>query len=156
MPKASPKKPVKKASAPAKKTAAVSATADKKSSVGITKREYKKFQELLLAERDRLVGSIRSIEDASRHESGRDHSGDLTSYAETGTDNFELETALNIASGESEWLKDVTEALQRIKEGSYGICEECEKEIPKKRLEVFPSAKYCVACKEKMEKQQAY
>lgn len=119
----------------------------------MTKKELQKFEKLLLEERDRLVGSIRNIEDASRHESGRDYSGDLTSYAETGTDNFELETALNIASGESEWLKDVAEALERVKDGTYGICDGCEKEIPRKRLEVFPSAKYCVACKEQLEKQ---
>ncbi|MBI2435974.1 MAG: TraR/DksA C4-type zinc finger protein [Candidatus Hydrogenedentes bacterium] len=120
----------------------------------MTKKEAQRFEKLLLSERERLVGSIRNIEDASRHESGRDRTGDLTSYAETGTDNFELETALNIAGSESEWLKDVTEALERIKHGNYGICEICEKEIPRKRLEVFPSAKYCVACKEMLEKKQ--
>ena len=122
----------------------------------MTKKDLQKFEKLLLAERDRLVGSIRTIEDASRHESGRDYSGDLSSYAETGTDNFELETALNIASGESEWLKDVAEALERVREGSYGVCEMCEKDIPKKRLEVFPSAKHCVQCKEQLEKQRLF
>jgi len=122
----------------------------------MTKKDMKKFEKLLIAERDRLVGSIRTIEDASRHESGRDHSGDLSSYAEAGTDSFELETALNIASGESEWLKDVTDALLRIHEGTYGVCENCDTDIPRKRLEVFPSAKYCVTCKEQFEKAQNF
>lgn len=119
-------------------------------------RDVKKFEKLLLAERDRLTGSIKNIEDASRYESGRDNSGDLSSYAESGTDNFELETALNIASGESNWLIEVTEALRRLKDGTFGVCEGCEKEIPRKRLEVFPSAKYCVACKEEIEKANTY
>lgn len=122
----------------------------------MNKRDLKKFEKMLLAERDRLTGSIKSIEDASRYESGRDNSGDLSSYAESGTDNFELETALNIASGESHWLSEVSEALDRIQSGTFGICEGCEKEIPRKRLEAFPSAKFCVPCKEEIEKQGIY
>lgn len=122
----------------------------------MNKRDLKKFEKLLLAERDRLTGSIKNIEDASRYESGRDNSGDLSSYAESGTDNFELETALNIASGESNWLSEVTEALGRLQDGTFGKCEGCEKDIPKKRLEVFPSAKYCIACQEEFEKQNSY
>ena len=122
----------------------------------MNKRDLKKFEKLLLTERDRLTGSIKNIEDASRYESGRDNSGDLSSYAESGTDNFELETALNIASGESNWLSDVTEALDRVHSGNYGSCEGCEKEIPRKRLEVFPSAKYCIQCQEEVEKKSPY
>lgn len=122
----------------------------------MNKKDLKKFEKLLIAERDRLTGSIKNIEDASRYESGRDNSGDLSSYAESGTDNFELETALNIASGESNWLSEVTEALGRLQSGSYGVCEGCEKDIPRKRLEVFPSAKYCISCQEEVEKQNAY
>jgi DnaK suppressor protein len=124
--------------------------------VSMNKKDAKKFEKLLIAERDRLSGSIRNIEDASRYESGRDNSGDLSSYAESGTDNFELETALNIASGESNWLNEVTEALLRIEKGGYGTCEGCEKEIPRKRLEVFPSARFCVVCQSEIEKQKSY
>lgn len=122
---------------------------------GMNKRDLKKFEKLLLDERDRLLGSIRSIEDASRHNSGRDSNGDLSSYAESGTDNFELETALNIATGESQWLRKNAYALRRIEEGTYGVCEMCEQPIPKKRLEVFPSAKYCVGCQSELEKEGA-
>lgn len=124
--------------------------------MSMNKKDAKKFEKLLIAERDRLSGSIRNIEDASRYESGRDNSGDLSSYAESGTDNFELETALNIASGESSWLNEVTEALVRIEKGAYGTCEGCEKEIPRKRLEVFPSARFCVICQSEIEKQKSY
>lgn len=124
--------------------------------MSMNKKDAKKFEKLLLTERDRLSGNVRSIEDASRYESGRDNSGDLSSYAESGTDNFELETALNIASGESHWLNEVAEALVRIENGSYGTCEGCEKEIPRKRLEVFPSARFCVICQSEIEKQKAY
>lgn len=121
----------------------------------MNKREMKKFEKMLLEEREKLVGSIRNIEDASRHESGRQSAGDLSSYAETGTDNFELETALNIASAESERLMVIDECIERIADGTYGVCEKCEEDIPRKRLEVFPSARYCVACQSQREKEQS-
>jgi RNA polymerase-binding transcription factor DksA len=109
-----------------------------------------------MEERGRLLGSIRNIEETSRSEASRDNSADLASYAETGTDNFSLETALNIASNESEWLQNIGDALRRIEDGSYGTCEMCEQPIPRKRLEFFPSAKYCVGCQSKLEKERGY
>lgn len=118
----------------------------------MNKRDAMKYEKLLLAERERLSNGIRNIEESALHESVRETTGDLYSYAETGTDNFERETALNIATNESARLRDVEDALKRIDEGNYGICEGCECQIPKKRLEVFPAARYCIECKSKIEK----
>lgn len=119
----------------------------------VSKADMKRFQKMLIEERDRLTGSIRNIEEASRTESGHDNGADLSSFAETGTDNFNLETALNIASSESERLRDVLDALERINKGTYGICEGSGKPIPVKRLEAFPSARYCLEYQELMEKE---
>ena len=120
----------------------------------MNKRDAKKFEKLLEAELARLSQHIRKIEETALHEqAARETSGDLASYAETGTDNFERETALNIATGESGRLRDVAEALQRIQQGAYGVCEGCEDEIPKKRLEAFPSARFCIKCQSKLEKE---
>ena len=94
----------------------------------MNKRELKKFEKLLQAERRRLDGSIRNIEESSRHEKTRESGGDFASYAESGTDNFAQETALNIAGGESEWLNEVSDALMRVQSGAYGGCEGCEEE----------------------------
>jgi DnaK suppressor protein len=121
----------------------------------MNKKEAKKFEKLLLSDIDRLSNGIRKIEESALHESVRETTGDLYSYAETGTDNFERETALNIATGESERLRDVTDALKRIDTGTYGVCEGCEEAIPKKRLEAFPSARYCIKCQSKLEKEGA-
>jgi len=118
-------------------------------------KDAKKCEKLLLAELKRLSDGIRKIEESALHESVRETTGDLYSYAETGTDNFERETALNIATGESERLEDVNDALQRITDGTYGVCEGCEEPILKKRLEVFPSARYCIKCQSKLEKEGA-
>jgi DnaK suppressor protein len=48
--------------------------------------------------------------------------------------------------------KNVLNALRKIDDGSYGICEECEEEIPIKRLKAIPDARYCITCQAEMEK----
>jgi DnaK suppressor protein len=52
-------------------------------------------------------------------------------------------------------LHDLDESLRKIKEGTYGICEECGEEISAKRLHVMPTANLCVNCKEKKERLEA-
>lgn len=49
-------------------------------------------------------------------------------------------------------LKNIDQALERLDEGTYGICEECGQEIGKKRLEVIPFALCCVQCQQEKEK----
>lgn len=49
----------------------------------------------------------------------------------------------------------VSEALQRIEKGSFGICAECEEPIMEKRLRALPWAKYCIACQERADRMGA-
>ena len=121
----------------------------------MNKREMKKFEDLLLADLGRLSSGIRRLEEDTLYQPASDNTADLTSYAEVGTDNFDRETALNIASGEAERLREVSDALKRIRQGTFGICEGCENEISRKRLEVFPAARYCIECQSKVEKSGA-
>jgi len=118
----------------------------------MNKRDAKKFEKLLKAQHERLTEGIRRVEESTRSEAGAMGSGSLSSYAEVGTDNFERETALHIASGESQWLSEITDAFERIEDGSFGVCEGCEAAIPKGRLEAFPSARYCVECQSRLER----
>ena len=48
-------------------------------------------------------------------------------------------------------LKAIKDALHRLKEGTYGVCEGCGTEIPEKRLMVMPFTPYCVECQQKQE-----
>jgi len=54
-----------------------------------------------------------------------------------------------------EQLKDTQAALARIKEGKYGICENCGEEIEPARLKANPQARYCLDCKEKLSAQES-
>ena len=55
---------------------------------------------------------------------------------------------LNRNRANTQQLKAINEALQRINEGTYGVCAECEKPISPKRLQAVPWAKFCVPCQE--------
>lgn len=56
---------------------------------------------------------------------------------------------LNQNAQNASLLRQVQEALERLDDGSYGVCGECERPISLKRLEAVPWAKYCISCQEK-------
>lgn len=78
--------------------------------------------------------------------SSKEDSGDLSSYgqhmADAGTDTFERDFALSLLSNEQDALFEIEEAIQRIKKGSYGICEITGKKIPSDRLKAVPFTRY--------------
>ncbi|MBI5343266.1 MAG: TraR/DksA family transcriptional regulator [Deltaproteobacteria bacterium] len=57
---------------------------------------------------------------------------------------------------EKKKLLQIDDSLDRIEDGSYGLCEECGVKIPKGRLKVMLFAKYCVECQEKLEREEKY
>ncbi|MBV9211049.1 MAG: TraR/DksA family transcriptional regulator [Acidobacteria bacterium] len=61
------------------------------------------------------------------------------------------ETALRLGERESQMVADIDQALLRIDEGSYGICERCGKEIDERRLEAVPTARYDAQCQAALE-----
>jgi len=79
-------------------------------------------------------------------------SGDIYDQASSERDR---EMELLLGDREREKLLNIDEALLKIEEGEYGICEECEEDIPIGRLKVMPFARYCVKCKSDIEKLQA-
>ena len=65
------------------------------------------------------------------------------------------EVAIRNLDRESKLLKEVQAAMNRVEEGTYGICLRCEEEIPEKRMKAVPWAAYCVGCQETIERQRA-
>lgn len=53
-------------------------------------------------------------------------------------------------------LNAIEAALEKLRNGTYGLCEECGGEINKKRLKILPFARYCIACQEEIEKRSKY
>jgi len=79
-------------------------------------------------------------------------SGDIYDQASNERDR---ELLLLLGDREREKIRNIDEALARLDEGEYGICEDCEEEIPLGRLKAMPFARLCVKCKADLEKLQA-
>lgn len=106
---------------------------------------------LLKMKEDTLKEISKAMKSGSDVKSG-EPSGDIYDQASSERDR---ELGLLLGDREREKLRNIDEALLKIEEGEYGICEECEEDIPLGRLKVVPFARYCVKCKADLEKQQA-
>ena len=119
------------------------------------KKDLEKYEKLLLARRAELVEEMGLLKKAALEMTIKDSSGDLSSYsyhmADQGTDAMEREKAFLMASKSGRLLYHIDEALRRIKDGTFGKCQECGEEISTARLEAVPHARLCIACKEKEE-----
>jgi len=124
----------------------VSLTRTKKRS--LTSADTEHFKQMLLEKRREILINVNEFEDEALKKSRLDATGDLSSMpihmADIGTDNYEQEFALGLMDSERKLLREIDEALGRIEQGTYGICEGTGKPIPKARLEAQPWARYCV------------
>ena len=123
------------------------------SQAGFSKTEIGEFKALLLHRRRVLEGDVKGLENEAMKR-GSDV-GDLSTLpmhlADLGTDSFEQEMSLGLMESESDELKQINEAFERISDGSFGLCENCKKKIPKERLRAIPYTRLCVNCKMKEE-----
>jgi RNA polymerase-binding transcription factor DksA len=121
---------------------------------GLSKSELKEFKNLLLARKGVLQGDVKTLEDEACKK-GTDAAGDLSTLpqhlADLGTDSHEQDVSLGLMENETDELHEIQEAFERIKDGSFGLCETCRKKIPKERLKAIPYARLCVNCKKKEE-----
>jgi len=120
----------------------------------MNKSETAKLKKLLLETREDMSGDINSIA-RENMKSLKEASGDLSGYslhmADMASDSYDREFSLNIASSEQKVIYEIDEALKRIKDGKYGKCESCSKQIPARRLKAVPYAKHCIQCQSKEE-----
>lgn len=124
----------------------------------LNKKDLDKYKEILQAIRRKISGDLQHLEGDSLNTNQRDSSGDLSGYsfhmADMATDNFDREFTLGLASNEQQILNMVDNALRRIEDGTYGVCETCSKQIPAKRLNVMPHGPLCIKCQEEEEKKK--
>mgnify|MGYP006307731671 CR=1 FL=1 len=110
--------------------------------------DKKKYLHKLIEQRDQLVDQIRSLSAASLT-SNRQAGEEL---ADVGGDDFMREIELSLVGEEEKVYYLIEEALERLRNGSYGNCVDCNGDIPDGRLEAIPYAKLCVHCKEERER----
>jgi len=117
------------------------------------KKKWKEISDILLQMKaDTLREIKKTVKSGAETLSVGEPSGDIYDQASSERDR---ELGLLLGDREREKLHNIDEALLRIDEGEYGICEECEEEIPLGRLKAMPFARHCVKCKSDLEKLQA-
>lgn len=93
------------------------------------------------------------LEGAKKEVSSPDESKGYSQHsADEGTDDFVRNVNLEVTSKEFTLLRQIDRALEKVDEGSYGICDVSGEEIPIKRLEAIPYASMTVKAQEKLEK----
>ena len=122
--------------------------------MSLSREQLKYFRQLLITDRAKCADEIKSIaQEAAK--SPRDASGDLSAYtvhmADMAADTYERELSMNIISSEQEVLYQIDDALKRLDDGSYGICQQCNKLITMSRLKAVPYASLCISCQKAKE-----
>ncbi|MFB3738431.1 MAG: TraR/DksA family transcriptional regulator [Candidatus Velamenicoccus archaeovorus] len=112
-----------------------------------TKKELTDLRERLQAERHQLAAQLAAIEESTFANSQSDISGEVSfddENADAGTFTFERERDLSIENNVRDLLNKIDRALERMDEGTYGVCSRCGKPIEKARLKALPYADLCI------------
>jgi len=124
------------------------------------KRTLAKFTKQLTEERERLLNQVERNDKAIRHADGESESGAGRAHsnhlADQGSDEAEYETKLLLSATQTEYLRDIEDALNRIEDGTYGFCEVTGKAINIERLKALPTAKLSIEAQEQIENQRGW
>ncbi|HLP00657.1 MAG TPA: TraR/DksA C4-type zinc finger protein [Opitutaceae bacterium] len=118
--------------------------------------KFQRYYKLLIELREHVASGLNTHTEETLKRSSKDDAGDLSSYAQhmadAGTDTFDRDFALSLVSNEQEALAEIEAAIQRIKNGTYGVCELTGKPINKERLLAVPFARFSVESQTEVEK----
>jgi RNA polymerase-binding transcription factor DksA len=118
--------------------------------------KFRRYYRLLVDMRDALHKGLAFHSEEALKKSGKDDAGDLSGYsqhlADAGTDTADRDFALSLISNEQEALKEIADAIERMKKGSYGTCEITNKPIPAARLIAVPFTRYSLEGQKELER----
>lgn len=118
--------------------------------------KFRRYYRLLVDMRDALQKGLAFHSEEALKKSGKDDAGDLSGYsqhlADAGTDTADRDFALSLISNEQEALKEIADAIERMKKGSYGTCEITGKPIPAARLIAVPFTRYSLEGQKELER----
>ena len=118
--------------------------------MALKKSKIEKFKQRLLEMKFQLGSSIKFVsEDVKNLEESKGYS---QHQADEGTDDFGKTISIEVSTKEQGIIRQIDRALEKIEQGTYGVCDVTGDEIPVKRLEAVPYANLTVAAQEKMEK----
>ena len=121
------------------------------SSKALTKKELKKFQELLEEKRKAVLERAREM---LAVENMALDTNDLPDEMDLASSEYLQSFEFRLRGREKSLLSKLDLALKKIDDGSFGVCEVCEEPIGKKRLEARPETTLCIKCKEDQEREE--
>ncbi|SRR5712692_3527766 len=111
------------------------------------KKRAEAYRKRLLAKQQELLRLVLKSE-----QDGREADGEATQdIADKAANSYTKEFLFHQSDENRRALQLVTEALERIKSGSYGLCVACHEEVQHKRLDAVPWARHCIECQEKQD-----
>jgi len=111
------------------------------------KKKAEMFRKRLLAKQEELLRQVSKSE-----QDGRQADEEATQdIADKAANSYTKEFLFHQSDDNRRMLQLVNEALERLTNGSYGLCVACHEEVQQKRLEAVPWARHCIECQEKQE-----
>lgn len=158
------KKTVQKISKSRRHVEVISPTKKVKKIQGYSKKELDEFKKIIFEKRNEIIEQLQSLKDQMMDPTTGQYVNENSPYslhmAEQGTDAMEREKLYLWAQRENKFLGYLDDALQRIDNGTYGICIECIDEpqhlcptcplVPKERLAAVPHTQHCLQVKQNM------
>lgn len=124
----------------------------------MTKKDLEYFRKKLLAEKNRVLEEMDELSQSNMKQSISEQSGENSRYSyhlgDVASLSYDREFSMGLSERQQKYLEQVKDALQRIDEGTYGICKVTGELIAFERLDEVPVAKYSVKGKEFLEKQR--
>ena len=121
---------------------------------GESVRRYDAYRTALLNMRAKLRGDWSQMSDAADVDFARDAEEMARDVVDRANVSIEQDLTLYLLGNAEDVLEKIDEALVRIDNGVYGLCEDCAAVIPEARLEAIPYASQCVRCAEKAERRR--
>ena len=122
----------------------------------LSAKDVEQFRKLLLERGAEILGDMVSMSRDALHAESANLSHMPIHMADVSSDSYDQELTLGLVESERQTVYEINEALQRIQDGTYGICEATGKPIGKARLKAKPWAKYCIEAAREMERKGTY
>jgi len=118
----------------------------------LKKRELERYRKILLQKRGELIGDVSAIEEGAL-KSERGSSSHLPQHmAEQGSDAYDQSLSLDLAAVDRELIREIDEAMKRIDDRTYGLCEITGKPINPERLSELPWTRYSIEAARMLER----
>lgn len=115
-------------------------------------RDLERYRSELVSLRDRLKDVVSAVTDQARQPSGGQGDSELSNapmhLADMGTEEYLHDLNATLLENEEQLTRQVREAIARLDAGTFGVCENCDQEIARERLQAMPFVRHCVVCAE--------